>query len=143
MQNNRFDLYFSYWILLWLVFTILFYNKSILPFYSFILALLYHTTIVIYTFILHKKIIIILHIIIVLIIKIIPIIIIYNYYYNRINFREELVLFIILFGLYIIWKYIINNVDLFCEIKDFISNGIANDTPILSIINKKMITVFS
>ena len=55
MQNNRFDLYFSYWILLWLVFIILFYKKGILPFYSFILALLYHTTIVIYTFILNKK----------------------------------------------------------------------------------------
>lgn len=81
--------------------------------------------------------------IIVLIIKIIPIIIIYNYYNNRINFREELVLFIILFSLYIIWKYIINNVDLLCEIKNLITNGIANDTPILSIINKKMIDVFS
>jgi hypothetical protein len=134
MQNNRFDLYFSYWILLWLVFIILFYKKGILPFYSFILALLYHTTIVIYTFILNKK-KIILHMIIVIIIKIIPIIIIYNYYYNRINFRKELVLFIILFGLYIIWKYIINNVDLLCEIKDLITNGIANDTPLKNIIH--------
>lgn len=111
-------------------------QKSILPFYSFILALLYHTTIVIYTFILHNKIDNI-HLLIVLVIKIIPIIIIYYYYYNRINFRKELVLFIILFGLFIIWKYIINNVDIFCEIKDFISNGIATDTPLLSIINKK------
>jgi hypothetical protein len=136
MQNNRFDLYFSYWILLWLVLILIFYKKSILPFYSFILALLYHTTIVIYTFILHNKIDNI-HLLIVLVIKIIPIIIIYYYYYNRINFRKELVLFIILFGLFIIWKYIINNVDIFCEIKDFISNGIATDTPLLSIINKK------
>lgn len=134
MQNNRFDLYFSYWILLWLVFTILFNKKGILPFYSFILALLYHIAIVIYTFILHNKINNI-HLLIILVIKIIPIIIIYHY--NRINFIKELVLFIILFSLFIIWKYIINNVDIFCEIKDFISNGVANDTPILSIINKK------
>lgn len=136
MQNNRFDLYFSYWILLWLLLILLFCKNSILPFYSFILALIYHTAIVIYTFILHKKINNI-HLLIVLVIKIIPIIIIYYYYNNRINFREELVLFIILFGLYIIWKYIINNVDLLCEIKDLITNGIANDTPILSIVNKK------
>ena len=56
MQNNRFDLYFSYWILLWLLLILLFCKNSILPFYSFILALIYHTAIVIYTFILHKKI---------------------------------------------------------------------------------------
>lgn len=62
---------------------------------------------------------------------IVLIIIIYNYYNNRINFREELVLFIILFSL-----YIINNVDLLCEIKDLITNGIANDTPLKNIINK-------
>lgn len=136
MQNNRFDLYFSYWILLWLVLILIFYKNSILPFYSFILALLYHTAIVIYTFILHNKIDNI-HLLIILFIKIIPIIIIYYYYYNRINFSKELVLFIILFSLFIIWKYIINNVDIFCEIKDFISNGVATDTPILSIINKK------
>ena len=136
MQNNRFDLYFSYWILLWLVLILIFYKNSILPFYSFILALLYHTAIVIYTFILQNRINSI-HLFIILIIKIIPIIIIYYYFNNRINFRKELVLFIILFSLFIIWKYIINNVDFFCEIKYFISNGIATDTPLLSIISKK------
>ena len=71
-------------------------------------------------------------IIVIIIIIIIPIIIIYNYNYNRINFRKELVLFII-------WKYIINNVDLLCEIKDLITNGIANDTPLKNIINKLFI----
>ena len=133
MQNNRFDLYFSYWILLWLILFNIFY---ILPFYSLILGLIYHITIVIYTFILQNKINSI-HLFIILIIKIIPIIIIYYYFKNRINLKKELVLFIILFGLFIIWKYIINNVDLFCEIKYFIANGIATDTPLLSIISKK------
>lgn len=45
------DLFFSYWIFVWTIITLLFTKKGVIPFYSFIIACIITTSIIIYTII--------------------------------------------------------------------------------------------
>ena len=134
----KFTLYFSYWILLWFILFLLFNKNIIAPFYSFIIASIYHIIIILYTYYLIGKIniMLIIHFIVYLFFKIIPIFIIYNYYPDFISLKKEIIIFIILFILFLIWKYICNNNNMKKEFNNFIKNGNNYNTPIVSIVTR-------
>ena len=55
---------------------------------------------------------------------------------NFISFKKEIIIFIILFILFLIWKYICNNNNMKKEFNNFIKNGNNYNTPIVSIVTR-------
>ena len=136
IENYRFDLYFSYWILLWLLLSIVLDFTP--PFYSLILATLLHMYfintciyndnytcrhLIINVFVLYSKIIGAL----------------IAYYSKNRNGYNEFTILLLLLPLYIIYKYIINRINFLDDIS-FNKNGNLGyynciNTPLYNIIN--------
>lgn len=121
------DLFFSYWIFVWTIITLLFTKQGVVPFYSFIIAFIFSFIIIVHSIITIKIEIdktFIIYCLIIFIIKLLPIILIYKFYYNKIKFNKEIIIFIIIFVIYLIWKYVINKIDIVDEHKQYIKEGI-------------------
>lgn len=133
----RFDLYFSYWIFVWFIVSILF-MFSVVPFYSFCLVLAYHICVFMYSIYYNKdkleKSFIIGNILVLLFVKLFPIIYIINNDVNRVRFDEELKIFLVLIVIYVIWKYVVNEISIEEEYKLFMKNGLSKKTPLVEIV---------
>ena len=133
----RFDLYFSYWIFVWFIVSIIF-MFSVVPFYSLCLVLAYHICVFMYSIYYNKdrldKSFIIGNIIVILFIKLFPIIYIINNVSKRVRFEEELKIFLILIVIYVIWKYVVNKISIEEEYKLFKKNGLSKNTPLVQIV---------
>lgn len=135
IEKYRFDLYFSYWILLWLLLSIILNFTP--PFYSLILATLFHMYFI--NICIYNDNYTCLHLIInvfVLCFKIIGALIAY-YSKNRNDYIEFNIL-LLLITLYIIYKYIINRINFLDDIS-FNKNGNSGyynciNTPLYNII---------
>lgn len=138
----RFDLYFSYWIFVWFIVSIIF-MFSVVPFYSLCLVLAYHICVFMYSIYYNKyrldKSFIIGNIIVILFIKLFPIIYIINNVSKRVRFEEELKIFLVLIVIYVIWKYVVNEISIEEEYKLFKKNGLSKNTPLVEIVK----TIFS
>ena len=132
----RFDHYFSYWILVWLIVYILLQGKITPPFYSFIFALIGHICILLYTYYVSKqtynqyRTLVLSHLVIIAFMKLIPIA--YMYYFIKIiSFSNELPICISLFLLYILWMFL--QTDVMYNLRYFYNNGINFSTPLMSL----------
>jgi hypothetical protein len=76
-----------------------------------------------------------IEILIILILKLIPVIILYLYHYEKLIYINELIIFIPLFLLFIIWKHVINDININGEFDSFVKKGIPENGPLASIIN--------
>lgn len=136
IENYRFDLYFSYWILFWLLLSIIFDFTP--PFYSLILATFFHMYFI--NTCIHNDNYTCLHLIInvfVLYSKIIGALIAYHSKYR--NGYIEFNILLLLVTLYIIYKYIINRINILDDItfnkKENLGYYNCINTPLYNIIN--------
>ncbi len=132
----RFFNYFSYWILVWFIISILLQEKITPPFYSFILALFAHICILLYTYFVSRytfdqyRSLVLFHLLVIAFMKLIPIAYIYLFSKN-ISFSNELPIFISLFVLYILWMFLQS--DVVYNLKYFYKNGMTFSTPLMSL----------
>jgi len=77
-----------------------------------------------------------IEVLIILVLKIIPVIILYLYHYEKLIYINELVIFIPLFFIFIIWKHFINNININGEFDSFVKKGIPENGPLANIINR-------
>jgi len=104
-----------------------------------VLSLIVNIIVLIYTYYLIKKYnmrILFIEVVLILILKLIPVIILYLYHYEKLIYINELLIFTPLFFLFIIWKHVINNININGEYDIFVKNGIPENGPLANIINK-------
>ena len=131
-MNLRFDLHFSYWIIAWFIIGLILGSK-LLPFYGLILSILFHTTKLIINYDTLDRLTLITNVFVITIIKLIPILYIWKYFYNKIDLKKEIPMFMILLAIFVFWKYIIN------KDKPILSEfdiKINTNTPIVSIVKE-------
>jgi hypothetical protein len=125
----RFDLHFSYWVIVWCIIYICIANNSIPPYYSLLLVIIFQLVNIIINFTKIDRLTLDVNLFVLFILKIIPFLYLHTYA-NNINILLEIQIFIPLFLTFILWKYIVNQYD----IHTFLQFKIQKDTPILSII---------
>jgi len=137
----RLDFYFTYWILLWFILFIIL-NKYIIiypPFYTMLVSFFVNFLLLTYTYVLIKKYsikILITEVLVFLILKLIPLTILYVYYYKNVSLINEFKILIPLSLIFIIWKHLINSINIYDEFNSFIKNGIPKNGPLANIIYK-------
>ena len=131
-MNLRFDLHFSYWIIAWCIVGIVLESK-LLPFYGLILSILFHTTKLIINYHTLDRLTLISNVFVITIIKLVPILYIWKYFYNKIDLKKEIPMFLILLAIFVFWKYIINKDKPILSEFDIKVN---KNTPIVSIVKE-------
>lgn len=133
----RFDLHFSYWIIVWCIIYIItteYIINIVPPYYSLLLVIIFQLINIIINFTQIDRLTLDVNLFVLFILKIIPFLYLHTYA-NNINILLEVQIFIPLFLTFILWKYIVNQYDthtsyIFSELQF----KIQKNTPILSIV---------